>query len=117
MGREGGCVCVGWELCDNHKTSRKVQLGQTPVMGGELPFMWSFRRPIHFYTRKIVMILLSCCVQLTVHCFLLQTRLADWKDGGLSSKFMLTRLKQASLELQQYEESAAPPGWKCVWDR
>ena len=49
--------------------------------------------------------------------FFLQTRLADWKDGGLSSKFMFSRLKQASLELQQYEESAAPPGWKCVWDR
>jgi len=53
------------------------------------------------------------CLQLVT----LQTRLADWKDGGLSSKFMFSRLKQASQELQQYEESAAPPGWKCVWDR
>ena len=61
--------------------------------------------------------ILSSSLKLTVHCFLLQTRLADWKDGGLSSKFMFSRLKQASLELQQYEESAAPPGWKCVWDR
>lgn len=47
----------------------------------------------------------------------LETRLADWKEGGLSSKFMLSRLVAASKNITVYEKSAAPDGWKCVWDR
>lgn len=46
-----------------------------------------------------------------------QARLDDWTEGGLSSKFMLSRLKQANEELRQYEEQAAPEGWTCSWDR
>lgn len=46
-----------------------------------------------------------------------QTRLEDWKDGGLPSKHLLAKLKEANKMVAEYEISAAPSGWKCVWDR
>ena len=46
-----------------------------------------------------------------------QTRLSDWKEGGINSKFMLSKLKSSAVALQEYEKSAAPDGWKVVWDR
>ena len=57
-----GCVCVdcvGCEVCDNHKKNFKESLVgfKSSVIGGKLPFMRSFHKPIHFSTRKIVMIL------------------------------------------------------------
>ena len=39
------------------------------------------------------------------------------KDGGLSTEYFLLKLEEANRQLQQYEQSAAPPGWSCHWDR
>ncbi|XP_064394564.1 formin-J-like isoform X4 [Halichondria panicea] len=46
----------------------------------------------------------------------LHTRLSDWKEGGINSKFMLSKLRSFAVSLQEYEQSAAPEGWKVVWD-
>jgi hypothetical protein len=46
-----------------------------------------------------------------------KTRISDWEEGGLDTKFLLTKLKQASEDLQSYEEDAAPKGWRFLWDR
>lgn len=45
-----------------------------------------------------------------------QTRLSDWKEGGINTKFMLSKLKTSAVSLTEYEQSAAPEGWKIVWD-
>lgn len=47
----------------------------------------------------------------------LQTRHKDWQAGGLETKYYLSRLKEADSQIKQYEESAAPSGWSCHWDR
>jgi hypothetical protein len=47
----------------------------------------------------------------------LQTRLQDWKEGGLSGAYFYQRLRDINTVLQQYERSAVPPGWSCEWDR
>lgn len=49
--------------------------------------------------------------------FCLQTRITDWREGALTTRYLLGRLQDAELQLQQYESSAAPPGWACHWDR
>jgi hypothetical protein len=46
-----------------------------------------------------------------------KTRLADWEEGGLETKFLLSKLKQASEALLSYEIEAAPKGWRFLWDR
>ena len=46
-----------------------------------------------------------------------QTRIGDWKCGGLSSDYLMKQLRAADLDLQCYEASAAPPGWTCSWHR
>ena len=46
-----------------------------------------------------------------------QTRLGDWKEGFLTSKYMLVKLKEMEDMLQEYIESAIPTGWVCSWDR
>ncbi|XP_061173582.1 formin-binding protein 4-like isoform X2 [Saccostrea echinata] len=47
----------------------------------------------------------------------LETRQQDWQSGGLSTEYFLIKLEEANRQLQQYEQSAAPPGWSCHWDR
>ncbi|XP_078334345.1 uncharacterized protein LOC111124829 isoform X3 [Crassostrea virginica] len=47
----------------------------------------------------------------------LETRQQDWQSGGLSTEYFLLKLEEANRQLQQYEQSAAPPGWSCHWDR
>lgn len=54
---------------------------------------------------------------LTLSTLALQTRLQDWREGGLSMEYTLDKLREASDQLQQYENKAAPPGWVCHWDR
>ncbi len=51
-----------------------------------------------------------------VSCWI-QTRLDDWKEGGLPTKYMLGKLKTMNEELSKCESTAAPEGWKYVWDR
>lgn len=46
-----------------------------------------------------------------------ETRIQDWKCGGLSTDHFLSRLQEANEQLEQYEASAAPDGWSCHWDR
>lgn len=46
-----------------------------------------------------------------------ETRIRDWRDGGLTSSHLVRKLEEAKLHFQQYEESAAPPGWTCKWHR
>jgi hypothetical protein len=36
--------------------------------------------------------------------------------GGLNTEFYLIKLEEANWQLEQYERSAAPPGWSCHWD-
>ncbi|XP_052268237.1 formin-binding protein 4-like isoform X2 [Dreissena polymorpha] len=47
----------------------------------------------------------------------LETRHADWQAGGLTTNHFLGKLREANWQLEQYEGSAAPAGWKCSWDR
>lgn len=47
----------------------------------------------------------------------LETRHQDWQAGGLNTEFYLIKLEEANWQLEQYERSAAPPGWSCHWDR
>jgi hypothetical protein len=46
-----------------------------------------------------------------------KTRLSDWEEGGLETKFLLSKLKEASDSLLNYEKEAAPKGWRFLWDR
>ena len=41
----------------------------------------------------------------------------DWKEGAISSKFILNKLKQANERINTFVEDEVPCGWKCVWDR
>lgn len=50
-------------------------------------------------------------------CFHFQTRISDWREGALDSRHFINKLCEADAQLKQYEESAAPPGWTCHWDR
>lgn len=52
-----------------------------------------------------------------IYIIVLQTRHKDWQAGGLETKYYLSHLKEADSQIQQYEESAAPSGWSCHWDR
>ncbi|KAL3843196.1 hypothetical protein ACJMK2_021141 [Sinanodonta woodiana] len=47
----------------------------------------------------------------------LETRHQDWQAGGLTTQHFLAKLREANWQLEQYEESAAPPLWSCHWDR
>ncbi|KAJ7382994.1 Domain with 2 conserved Trp (W) residues [Desmophyllum pertusum] len=47
----------------------------------------------------------------------METRISDWREGALDSRHLIQKLCEADKQLQQYEESAAPPGWSCHWDR
>lgn len=47
----------------------------------------------------------------------LETRISDWREGALDSRHFIHKLCEADKQLKQYEESAAPPGWTCHWDR
>ena len=47
----------------------------------------------------------------------LQTRISDWREGALDSRHLVDKLFDADKQLKEYEESAAPPGWTCHWDR
>ena len=49
--------------------------------------------------------------------FHFQTRISDWREGALDSRHFINKLCEADAQLKQYEESAAPPGWTCHWDR
>ena len=49
--------------------------------------------------------------------FHFQTRVSDWREGALDSRHFINKLCEADAQLKQYEESAAPPGWTCHWDR
>jgi hypothetical protein len=43
--------------------------------------------------------------------------LDDWKDGGLSSKFMMSKLKEADVTIHEYVQKDLPEDWSCLWDR
>lgn len=47
----------------------------------------------------------------------METRISDWREGALDSRHLVHKLCEADTQLKQYEESAAPPGWSCHWDR
>lgn len=47
----------------------------------------------------------------------METRISDWREGALDSRHLVLKLCEADTQLKQYEESAAPPGWSCHWDR
>ncbi|XP_013406212.1 formin-binding protein 4 [Lingula anatina] len=47
----------------------------------------------------------------------IETRFQDWRDGALDTLHLLEKLKEADVQLKQFEESAAPQGWTCHWDR
>lgn len=47
----------------------------------------------------------------------METRIRDWREGGLSSSHLVRKLEEAKLHFQHYEESASPPGWTCKWHR
>ncbi|XP_015769639.1 PREDICTED: formin-binding protein 4-like [Acropora digitifera] len=47
----------------------------------------------------------------------METRVSDWREGALDSRHFINKLCEADAQLKQYEESAAPPGWTCHWDR
>jgi len=47
----------------------------------------------------------------------METRISDWREGALDSRHLIDKLGEADKQLKQYEESAAPPGWSCHWDR
>lgn len=47
----------------------------------------------------------------------METRISDWREGALDSRHFINKLCEADAQLKQYEESAAPPGWTCHWDR
>ena len=59
----------------------------------------------------------ACVRVCTVYVCVSQTRLSDWREGGIGSKFMLGKLKEASKKIKEYEQSAAPGNWICEWDR
>ncbi|XP_076451141.1 uncharacterized protein LOC143287018 [Babylonia areolata] len=46
----------------------------------------------------------------------LQTRMTDWKNGGLNGEYFYQRLKEVNDLLTHYESCAVPPGWTCQWD-
>lgn len=46
-----------------------------------------------------------------------QTRLADWREGSLDSRYLKRRLQEGAAQLAQYECNATPKGWACTWDR
>ena len=60
---------------------------------------------------------LSLSLPLSLPPSLSQTRLTDWREGGLNSKYLLAKLKEMAEEVHQYVESSAPGGWSCEWDR
>ncbi|CAH3018464.1 unnamed protein product, partial [Porites evermanni] len=47
----------------------------------------------------------------------METRISDWREGALDSRHLVDKLYDADKQLKEYEESAAPPGWTCHWDR
>ena len=47
----------------------------------------------------------------------METRIKDWREGGLSSTYIVKKLREAAQELRSYEQSAVPEGWSCHWDR
>lgn len=47
----------------------------------------------------------------------METRISDWREGALDSRHLVDKLFDADKQLKEYEESAAPPGWTCHWDR
>ncbi|XP_014664023.1 PREDICTED: formin-binding protein 4-like isoform X3 [Priapulus caudatus] len=55
--------------------------------------------------------------QLQILLIQTQARLQDWREGGLKTAHFWCRLQDASQQLEQYEQLAAPPGWSCHWDR
>ncbi|XP_002739686.2 formin-binding protein 4-like [Saccoglossus kowalevskii] len=46
-----------------------------------------------------------------------ETRILDWREGALDTKYLIRKLQDADWELQQYELSSQPRGWSCHWDR
>ncbi|XP_028416445.1 formin-binding protein 4-like [Dendronephthya gigantea] len=46
----------------------------------------------------------------------METRIKDWREGNLSSAYMVKKLRDAAEELKSYEQSAIPQGWSCNWD-
>ncbi|XP_046861631.1 formin-binding protein 4-like [Xenia sp. Carnegie-2017] len=46
----------------------------------------------------------------------METRIRDWREGGLSSTYIVKKLREAAQELTSYELSAVPEGWTCHWE-
>ncbi|XP_058796412.1 formin-binding protein 4-like [Phymastichus coffea] len=47
----------------------------------------------------------------------IQTLLAAWESGSLSESYLRNWLTGTGCELTRLEQTAAPPGWECQWDR
>ena len=48
---------------------------------------------------------------------ILQVGVNDWKEGVLPTQYLLQKLEETTLALQEYETQVAPTGWAFVWDR
>ena len=49
--------------------------------------------------------------------FVKQTRILDWREGALSSDYVLRCLDNTVEKLKEYEAQIPPPDWTYVWDR
>ncbi|XP_014221578.1 fibrous sheath CABYR-binding protein-like [Trichogramma pretiosum] len=47
----------------------------------------------------------------------LQTLISAWESSDLQSSYLKKWLQSTSCELTRLEQTAAPPGWECQWDR
>lgn len=86
---------------------------------------WAYLQAIWSYLTRVLESVclfrhkkLLCSTQCLNFLFLsIQTRISDWREGALDSRHLVLKLCEADTQLKQYEESAAPPGWSCHWDR
>lgn len=52
-----------------------------------------------------------------VNIIFFQTLMEAWKDNCLNDEYFLGWLDEMAIELTTLEESVAPDGWKCQWDK
>jgi hypothetical protein len=48
---------------------------------------------------------------------ILQTLMSAWESGELQESYLRKWLVGTGCELTRLEQTAAPPGWECQWDR
>ncbi|CAH1786772.1 unnamed protein product [Owenia fusiformis] len=54
---------------------------------------------------------------LQVQLIQIETRVQDWRNGGLNTHYLLEKLKESEEQIKEYEQNSTPPGWSCHWDR